>query len=97
MTKTELKKQQTKGVIELLESKFNAENFDNDAGSYFTFNIGEFEGSLMRNSFNVFMHDNRKMGSGFTDEKHAVRDAALVLEETIQKSIEDYLDIEIKD
>ena len=93
MTKTEFKKQQTKGVIELLESKFNAENFDNDQGSYFTFNIGEFEGSLMRNRFDVTMHDAISMGSGFTKEEYDIRDAALVLEETIQKAIDNYLDI----
>ena len=42
MTKTELKKLQTQEIIELLESKFKAQNFDNDQGSYFTFNIGHF-------------------------------------------------------
>jgi len=93
MTKTEFKKQQTKGVIELLESKFNAENFDNDQGSYFTFNIGEFEGSLMRNRFEVTMHDNIKMGPGFTEEEYDIRDASIVLEETIQKEIDAYLDM----
>ena len=30
MTKTELKKQQTQGVIELLENKFGATDFEND-------------------------------------------------------------------
>jgi len=93
MTKTEFKKQQTKGVIELLESKFNAKNFDNDQGSYFTFNIGEFEGSLMRRDFEVMMHDNMRMGPGFTDEEYAVRDAAAVLEDTINKAIGNFLDI----
>ena len=87
MTKTQLKKQQTKGVIELLESKFNATNFDNDAGSYFTFSIGHFEGSLMRRDFEVMMHDNMRMGPGFTNEEYAVRDAAIVLEDSINKAI----------
>ena len=93
MTKTEYKKQQTKGVIELLESKFNADNFDNDQGSYFTFNIGEFEGSLMRDRFEVMMENNIKMGSGFTKEEYDTRDASILLEETIQKAIDDYLDM----
>ena len=92
MTKTELKRQQTKGVIELLKNKFNAENFDNDAGSYFTFNIGQFEGSLMRNRFDVAMHDNVNMGPGFTDEEYSIRDAANVLETSIQNAINVYLD-----
>ena len=91
MTKTELKKQQTKEIIELLETKFQAENFDNDAGSYFTFNIGHFEGTLTRRDFEVMMHDNIKMGGGFTKEEYAIRDAAIVLEDAINKSISNYL------
>jgi len=91
MTKTELKKLQTKEIIELLESKFKAENFDNDQGSYFTFNIGHFEGSLMRRDFDVMFNDTMGMGPGFSDEEYAVRDAALVLEEVVNKEIKNYL------
>ena len=91
MTKTELKKLQTKEIIELLESKFKAENFDNDQGSYFTFNIGEFEGSLMRRDFDVMMHDSMRMGPGFTDDRYAIRDAAIVLEDAINEEIKSYL------
>ena len=39
MTKREIKKQQTEAVIEMLQNKFGAKNFDNDQGSYFTFEI----------------------------------------------------------
>mgnify|MGYP000993112890 CR=1 FL=1 len=91
MTKTELKRLQTKEIIELLESKFKAENFDNDQGSYFTFNIGEFEGSLMRRDFDVMMHDSMRMGPGFTDDRYAIRDAAIVLEDAINEEIKSYL------
>ena len=91
MTKTQLKKQQTKEIIELLESKFKAENFDNDQGSYFTFNIGHFEGSLMRRDFDVMFNDNIRMGPGFTDEEYSIRDAAVVLEESVNKEIKNYL------
>ena len=93
MTKTELKRQQTKEIIELLESKFNATDFDNDAGSYFTFSIGHFEGSLMRRDFEVSMHDNMRMGPGFTDEEYSIRDAAIVLEDSINKAIGNFLDM----
>ena len=93
MTKTELKRQQTKEIIELLESKFKATDFDNDQGSYFTFSVGHFEGSLMRRDFSVSMHDNMRMGSGFTDEEYAVRDASIVLEDALNKAIGDYLDM----
>jgi len=91
MTKTELKRQQTKEIIELLESKFKATDFDNDQGSYFTFSIGHFEGSLMRRDFEVMMHDNMRMGPGFTDEEYAVRDASIVLEDALNKEIKNYL------
>ena len=93
MTKTEIKKQQTKEIIELLESKFNATDFDNDEGSYFTFSIGHFEGSLMRRDFEVMMNDNIKMGPGFTDEEYSIRDASIVIEDAINKAIGNYLDI----
>tara|TARA_Y100000385_G_scaffold21871_1_gene21360 strand:+ start:270 stop:551 length:282 start_codon:yes stop_codon:yes gene_type:complete len=91
MTKTELKRLQTEEVIKLLESKFKAQNFDNDQGSYFTFNIGDFEGSLMRRDFEVMFNDTISMGPGFTDEEYAIRDAALVLEDSVNKEIKNYL------
>lgn len=91
MTKTELKRQQTKEIIELLESKFKATDFDNDQGSYFTFFIGHFGGSLMRRDFDVSMHDNMRMGPGFTDDEYAIRDAAIVIEDAINKEIQAYL------
>ncbi len=91
MTKSELKKQQTKDVIELLQNEFGAKDFDNDQGSYFTFSIGEFEGSLMRRDFDVMMNDSMQMGPGFTDEEYAVRDAAIVLEDTINNKIKEFL------
>ena len=91
MTKTELKKQQTQGVIELLENKFGATDFENDAGSYFTFFVGEFEGCLQRRDFDVIMNDSMEMGPGFTDEEYDVRDAAVVLEDSINGAIQEYL------
>jgi len=91
MTKTELKRQQTKSVIELLQNKFGAKNFDNDQGSYFTFNIGDFTGHLERRDFSVLIHEAMKMGPGFTQEEYDIRDAAEVLENELNKEIENYL------
>ena len=91
MTKTELKRQQTKEVIELLQNKFGATNFDNDQGSYFTFNIGEFQGQLMRDGFYVIINEAMRMGPGFTQEEYDIRDAAEVLENGLNKEIENYL------
>ncbi len=87
MTKTELKRQQTKEVIELLENLFSAENTDNDAGSHFAFNIGDFSCALFRRDFSVSLYDTIPMGPGFTDEQYAVRDAAIVFEKAINKRI----------
>ena len=91
MTKTELKRQQTKTVIELLQNKFGAKNFDNDQGSYFTFNIGDFTGHLERRDFSVLIHEAMRMGPGFTQEEYDIRDAAEVLENGLNKEIEYYL------
>ena len=91
MTKTELKRLQTKEIIELLESKFKSENFDNDQGSYFTFNIGEFTGHLERRDFSVMIHEAMRMGPGFTQEEYDIRDAAEVLEDAVNKEIKNYL------
>ncbi len=86
-TKTQLRKDQTKAVIDTLIDEFKATNFDNDQGSYFTFDIGEFTGSLMRNRFDVMIYEVRKMGPGFTQEEYDIRDAAEVLENAINKEI----------
>ena len=91
MTKTELKRQQTKEVIELLQNKFEATNFDNDQGSYFTFNIGDFTGHLERRDFSIIIHEAMRMGPGFTQEEYDIRDAAEVLENILNNAIEYYL------
>jgi len=91
MTKTELKKQQTQGVIELLENEFGATDFENDAGSYFTFFIGDFEGCLHRRDFDVMMNDSMAMGPGFTEEEYGIKDDAELLEDSINEAIQKYL------
>lgn len=91
MTKRELKRQQTQAIIELLQNKFGAKNFDNDQGSYFTFDIGEFQGQLMRDRFDVIIYEAMRMGPGFTQEEYDIRDAAEVLENAINKEIKNYI------
>ena len=88
MTKTEIKKIKTQKVIELLENKYNAVDFDNDAGSYFTFSIGKFEGSLMRNDFYVSFWESIKLGEGFTDEEYETHFEAVRLEDEINGEIQ---------
>ena len=86
-TKTQLRKDQTAMVIETLQDVFEATNFDNDQGSYFTFNIGGFTGSLERRDFSVFIHEAMRMGPGFTQKEYDIRDAAEVLENEINKEL----------
>ena len=87
-TKTKLRKDQTAMVIETLQDEFGATNFDNDQGSYFTFNSGEFGGNLMRDGFYVIINEAMGMGPGFTQEEYDIRDAAEVLESGINKELE---------
>jgi len=87
MTKTELKKQQTKTVIELLQNKFGATNFDDEGHGYFTFNVGEFTGHLERRDFRVMICEAGKLGPGFPQQEYDIRDAAEVLEGQINKEI----------
>lgn len=91
MTKTELRRQQTKAIIEMLENDFGAYNFDNDAGSYFTFSFKTagrtFEGQLMRNDFYVLLNDSIKLGDGFEEERYERRERALMIEKSMNKAI----------
>ena len=90
-TKTQLKKDQTKVVIDTLIDEFKATNFDDEGHGYFTFNVGEFTGHLERRDFSVIIHEAMKMGPGFTQEEYDIRDAAEVLENGLNKEIEYYL------
>ena len=95
MTKTELKRLQTKEIIELLQTKFGAYDFDNDSGSYFTFTVGRsfgmFDGSLTRRNFNIMMYDNVRMGPGFEQSRYDKRDNAIKLENELNGAIKEYL------
>ena len=86
-TKTQLKKDQTKAVIDTLIDEFKATNFDDEGHGYFTFNVGEFTGHLERRDFNVMIYEAMKMGPGFPQQEYDIRDAAEVLEGRINKEI----------
>jgi len=86
-TKTQLKRDQIGAVIDTLIDEFKATNFDNDQGSYFTFNIGEFTGHLERRNFSVMINEAMRMGSGFTQQEYDIRDAAEVLENGINDEL----------
>lgn len=91
MTKTELIRVQTKNIIELLENEFNAIDFDNDQGSYFTFSTNTFNGSLTRNGFEVMLDETIELGPGFEEEQYNRRDQAIILEDKINSRIQKYL------
>ena len=86
-TKTQLRKDQTEVIIDTLIEDFKATNFDNDQGSYFTFNIGEFTGQLERRDFSVTIYEAMRMGPGFTQKEYDIRDAAEVLENGVNKEL----------
>tara|TARA_Y100000385_G_scaffold232963_1_gene245611 strand:+ start:977 stop:1321 length:345 start_codon:yes stop_codon:yes gene_type:complete len=86
-TKTQLKRDQIGIIIDTLIDEFKATNFDNDQGSYFTFNIGEFTGHLERRNFSVMINEAMRMGSGFTQQEYDIRDAAEVLENGINDEL----------
>lgn len=91
MTKTELIRVQTKNIIELLENEFNAIDFDNDQGSYFTFSTNTFNGILRRNGFDVMLEETIELGPGFEEEQYNRRDQAIILERKINSRIQKYL------
>ena len=85
--KTQLKKDQTKVVIDTLIDEFKATNFDDEGHGYFTFNVGEFTGHLERRDFRVMICEAGKLGPGFPQQEYDIRDAAEVLEGQINKEI----------
>jgi len=93
MTKTELKRQQTKAVIELLQNKFGATNFDDEGHGYFTFNVGEFTGHLERRDFSVMFFDSIKLHNpkNFPVETVERHKRAVTLEDEINKAITNLL------
>ena len=53
MTKREMKKMETKLVLELLTEKFNVESFDDEGFGSFTFNVGDLMFQLDRRDYCV--------------------------------------------
>ncbi len=57
MTKTELKKQQVKEAIELLETKFGAKFIGDDDGGRLAFMVGDFMAQFSRRDMSVALWD----------------------------------------
>lgn len=93
MTKTELKRETTKKVINYLISEFDAYNIEREA-QYFNFSADidgwEIQFQLDTRDYSVASWDSTKLaGDGWTDEDHAHQYAASTLEERINKNVEE--------
>ncbi len=92
MTKTEIKKQQTKSVIELLINQFNAEVEDADGGRMDII-IGDLHGQFSRRDFDVAMFDSIGLHNpqDFPTEVVDRHKRAVALEDKLNKAITNLL------
>ena len=92
MTKTELKKQQVKAVIELLINQFNAQVEDADGGRM-DITIGDLQGQFSRRDFEVAMYDSTTLynPSDFPAEIVDRHKRAVALEDELNKVITNLL------
>lgn len=92
MTKTELKKQQVKAVIELLINQFNAEVEDADGGRMDVF-INGFHGQFSRRDFDVCFYETTPLNnpSDFDDVVVERQKEAVALEDKLNKAITNLL------
>lgn len=88
MTKTELKKQQVKAVIELLINQFNAQVEDADGGRMDVF-INGFMGQFSRRDFEVVFWDSTPLNNpaDFDDVEVERQKESVALEDEINKAI----------
>ena len=87
MTKTELKKQQVKAVIELLINQFNAQVEDADGGRMDVM-IGDLQGQFSRRDLDVTFWDSIPLhGDGFSAAQIARQKAAVELEDKVNREI----------
>ena len=92
MTKTELKKQQVKAVIELLINQFNAQVEDADGGRM-DITIGDLQGQFSRRDFDVAMFDSIRLHEpqSFPAEVVDRHKRAVALEGELNKAITNLL------
>jgi len=89
MTKTELKKQQVKAAIELLENEFGAKFDGTDEGGRLGFMINDFMGQFSRRDMNVALWDTISLHGrwNFSDAEIAHHEAAVALEKQINEAL----------
>jgi hypothetical protein len=97
MTKTELKKLQTKSVIKMLIEEYNAYHIYDEMGGRIAFNIDTHSGDTLqceyhRSNQDVAIYENVKLsGDGWTEEDKRKAMEAKILEGELQGKIDGVL------
>ena len=89
MTKTELKKQQIKAAIELLENEFGVEFDGTDEGGRLGFTVAGFSGDFSRRDMEVCLWESIPLsGHGWTPAEVLLQQEAVALENQINEALE---------
>ena len=92
MTKTELKKQQVKAVIELLENEIGVEFTGDDEGGRLGFTVSGFSGQFSRGSMDVCLWESISLsGHGWTPAEVLLQQEAVALEKQINDEIRELI------
>ena len=88
MTKTELKKQQIKAAIELLENEFGVEFDGTDEGGRLGFTVAGFSGDFSRRDMEVCLWESIPLsGHGFTPAEILLQQEAVALENQMNEAL----------
>ena len=86
MTKTELKKQQVKAAIELLENEIGVEFTGDDEGGRLGFTVAGFNGDFSRRDMEVCLWESIPLsGHGWTPAEILLQQEAVALENQINE------------
>jgi hypothetical protein len=89
MTKTELKKQQVKAALELLENEFGVEFDGTDEGGRLGFTVAGFSGQFSRRDMEVCLWESIPLsGHGWTPAEVLAQQEAVALEKQINEALE---------
>ena len=89
MTKTELKKQQIKAALELLENEFGVEFDGTDEGGRLGFTVAGFSGDFSRRDMEVCLWESIPLsGHGWTPAEVLAQQEAVALENQINEALE---------
>lgn len=89
MTKTELKKQQIKAALELLENEFGVEFDGTDEGGRLGFTLAGFSGDFSRRDMEVCLWESIPLsGHGWTPAEVLLQQEAVALENQINEALE---------